>query len=102
MKMQFPSSCHRCKCHYELRNLTVMKVVVILVIWVIGLLVIYMAFLSCLEPVLARRKMLPSHAPSAAGYDEHHDEDDLEEDMQGKLCQQFGTTVLNNEEAWML
>ena len=44
----------RCKCRYELRNLTVMKVVVILVIWVIGLLVIYMAFLSCLEPVLAR------------------------------------------------
>ena len=53
---------------------------------VIGLLVIYMAFLSCLEPVLARRKMLPSHAPAASGYNEHHDEDDLEEDMQGVHC----------------
>ena len=47
----------RCKCKYELRNLTVMKVVVILVIWVIGLLVIYMAFLACLEPVLNREVM---------------------------------------------
>ena len=81
--MQLPCFPDRCKCKYELRNLTVMKVVVILVIWVIGLLVIYMAFLSCLEPVLARRKMLPSHAPAAAGYNEHQDEDDLEEDMQG-------------------
>ena len=48
----------RCKCKYELRNLTVMKVVVILVIWVIGLLVIYMAFLTCLEPVLNREVLL--------------------------------------------
>ena len=48
----------RCKCKYELRNLTVMKVVVILVIWVIGLLVIYMAFLACLEPVLNREALL--------------------------------------------
>ena len=48
----------RCKCKYELRNLTVMKVVVILVIWVIGLLVIYMAFLACLEPVLNREVLL--------------------------------------------
>ena len=29
--------------------------------------------------------MLPSHAPSAAGYNEHHDEEDLEEDMQGSM-----------------
>ena len=35
-----------------------MKVVVILVIWVIGLLVVYMAFLSCLEPMLARELLL--------------------------------------------
>ena len=31
-----------------------------------------------------RRKMMPPHARSAAGYNEHHDEDDLEEDMQGE------------------
>ena len=53
----------RCKCKYELRNLTVMKVVVILVIWVIGLLVIYMAFLACLEPVLNREVQCPYGAP---------------------------------------
>ena len=29
--------------------------------------------------------MLPSHAPAAAGYNEHHDEEDLEEDMQGMI-----------------
>ena len=39
---------------------------------------------------LHRRKMLPSHAPSAAGYNEHHDEEDLEEDMQGMIdCRLF-------------
>ena len=27
---------------------------------------------------------MPPHARSAAGYNEHHDEDDLEEDMQGE------------------
>ena len=59
--MQLPCFPDRCKCKYELRNLTVMKVVVILVIWVIGLLVIYMAFLSCLEPVLAREVLVCDH-----------------------------------------
>lgn len=103
---QADAFCPRCKCKYELRNLTVMKVVVILVIWVIGLLVIYMAFLACLEPVLNRRKMLPSHAPAAAGYNEHHDEEDLEEDMQGgtehgapsggsHAMRSYGSSVIN-------
>lgn len=92
---QADAFCPRCKCKYQLRNLTVMKVVVILVIWVIGLLAIYMAFLSCLEPILARRKMLPAHAhathsAAAAGYNEHHDEDDLEEDMQGGTDHEAG------------
>ena len=33
--------------------------------------------------------MLPAHAPSAAGYNEHHDEDELEEDMQGRHHQKL-------------
>ena len=39
--------------------------------------------------------MLPSHAPSAAGYNEHHDEEDLEEDMQGMIdCRLFAPPPL--------
>ena len=39
--------------------------------------------------------MLPSHAPAAAGYNEHHDEEDLEEDMQGMIdCRLFAPPPL--------
>lgn len=47
--------CLRCECKYENRNTTIIKVVVIIVIWVISLLVIYMAFLIILDPLLNKR-----------------------------------------------
>lgn len=47
--------CPRCDCKYENRNTTIIKVVVIIVIWVISLLVIYMAFLIILDPLLNKR-----------------------------------------------
>lgn len=47
--------CPRCECKYENRNTTIIKVVVIIVIWVISLLVIYMAFLIILDPLLNKR-----------------------------------------------
>ncbi|KAK2717480.1 hypothetical protein QYM36_006304, partial [Artemia franciscana] len=43
--------CPRCQCRYESRNTTTIKVVVIIVIWIISLLVIYMLFLVCLDPL---------------------------------------------------
>ena len=50
------SFCPRCNCKYQTRSLTVIKVVVILVIWVISLLLFYMAFLSILEPMLSKKR----------------------------------------------
>ncbi|KAG0720587.1 hypothetical protein GWK47_006661 [Chionoecetes opilio] len=53
--------CLYCECKYENRNSTTIKVVVILVIWVISLLVVYMTFLLCLDPLLNKRRAQPSY-----------------------------------------
>ncbi|KAK4877247.1 hypothetical protein RN001_009753 [Aquatica leii] len=60
--------CPRCECKYENRNLTIIKVVVIIVIWVISILVIYMAFLIILDPLLNKR--------AKGNYQEHTNEED--------------------------
>ena len=73
---QADSFCPRCQCKYQIRSLTIIKVVVILVIWVISILVIYMGFLSCLEPLLNRRGASTCAIPgrSNVSYREHRDE----------------------------
>jgi len=74
---QADSFCPRCNCKYQTRSLTVIKVVVILVIWVISLLLFYMAFLSILEPMLSKKRGLGLPASIRGGqgvaYSEHHD-----------------------------
>ena len=63
-----------------------MKVVVIVVIWVISILVIYMGFLQCLDPILNGNKRAGTVRGGAStssgglgvGYQEHRDEDDEE------------------------
>ncbi|XP_053624078.1 uncharacterized protein CG1161-like [Plodia interpunctella] len=60
--------CPLCECKYENRNTTIIKVVVIIVIWVIMLLVVYMGFLICLDPLINKR--------AKASYQEHTNEDD--------------------------
>ena len=65
--------CSRCFCKYENRNTTIIKIVVILVIWVISLLVIYMLFLICLDPLLNKRI---HKASTNIGYHEHNNEED--------------------------
>lgn len=60
--------CPRCECKYENRNTTIIKVVVIIVIWVISLLCIYMLFLMCLDPLLNKR--------AKGSYLEHTNEED--------------------------
>lgn len=62
--------CPRCECKYESRNSTTIKVVVILVIWVISLLVVYMSFLLCLDPLLNKRRSQPSYQEHTNEYDE--------------------------------
>lgn len=59
--------CPRCECKYENRNTAIIKVVVIIVIWVISLLVVYMLFLICLDPLLNKR--------IKNNYQEHTNED---------------------------
>lgn len=58
--------CPRCKCRYERRNTTTIRVLVILIIWVVSLLTVYMLFLMCLDPLLNRRR---------TAYQEHVDEE---------------------------
>jgi len=59
--------CPRCECKYESRNTTTIRVVVIIIICIISLLVIYMLFLMCLDPLLYKR---------AAPYQEHTNEEE--------------------------
>ncbi|XP_018008216.1 uncharacterized protein CG1161 isoform X2 [Hyalella azteca] len=66
--------CPRCECKYESRNTTTIKVVVILVTWVISLLVVYMGFLLCLDPLLNKRRGL--HAAHAK-YQHQTNEEEL-------------------------
>lgn len=65
--------CSRCGCKYENRNTTIIKIVVILVIWVISLLVIYMLFLICLDPLLNKTMHKTS---TNIGYHEHNNVED--------------------------
>lgn len=60
--------CPRCECKYESRNTSIIKYVVIIVIWIISLLVIYMLFLICLDPLLNKRVK--------GSYQEHNNEED--------------------------
>lgn len=59
--------CPRCECKYENRNTAIIQYVVIIVIWVISLLVVYMLFLICLDPLLNKR--------IKNSYQEHTNED---------------------------
>jgi len=61
--------CVRCDCKYENRNTTIIKVVVIIVLWIISLLVVYMLFLICLDPLLNKRVQ--------SNYTEHTNEDEM-------------------------
>lgn len=71
------NNCALCQCKYENRNTTTIKVVVIIIICVIALLLVYMLFLLCLDPLIARRP---------AQYQEHIDE---EEERSTPQVQQF-------------
>lgn len=48
--------CPLCECHYQTRKITTIRVVVILIIWVISLLVVYMLFLMCLDPLMNKKR----------------------------------------------
>ncbi|CAJ0577882.1 unnamed protein product, partial [Mesorhabditis spiculigera] len=56
-----------CDCHFESRNTVMIKVVVIFVICVIAVLVAYMGFLMCLDPMIKKQR-------SAVPYRQQNDE----------------------------
>lgn len=69
------SFCPRCVCRYEQRNIGVIKVVVVMVICVIGLLTVYMGFLTLLDPYLTKKKQ--------TAYREHREEEDRGDSQSG-------------------
>jgi hypothetical protein len=66
--------CPLCDCKNESRNTATIKAVVVIIIVAVSLLSLYMVFLLCLEPVLAKG---PAGVPvgGTAGYREHRDSD---------------------------
>ncbi|XP_048006075.1 uncharacterized protein CG1161-like isoform X2 [Leguminivora glycinivorella] len=54
--------CPRCECKYETRNTTVIKVVVITVVWLTALLLVYAGFLTCLQPLMRRKRTYKDHS----------------------------------------
>ncbi|XP_053949809.1 uncharacterized protein CG1161 [Anastrepha ludens] len=80
--------CPECKCQHEARNTTLIKVVVIIVIWIISILVIYMLFLICLDPLLNKRVK--------ANYQEHTNEDDDASATSPPLPTGMGNQELNS------
>ena len=59
--------CPRCLCKAETRSVLTIKVVVGLIIWVLALLLIYLGYLVCLEPLLTG-----SPRQRATGQYRHH------------------------------
>jgi hypothetical protein len=62
--------CPWCQCKFEHRNTTIIRVVIFIVIWIVSVLMIYMMFLMCLDPLLNKR------IKNTSTYTEHQDEDD--------------------------
>lgn len=69
VRLKAKEFCPRCECRYESRNTTTIRVVIILIIWVVSLLVVYMLFLMCLEPLLNKRR------GAMSAYTEHTNEE---------------------------
>lgn len=55
-EMQTEKFCQRCDCQWQRRNTGTIKVIVIMIVCMISLLVIYMVFLLCLDPLLNWRQ----------------------------------------------
>ena len=64
--------CPRCLCQHETRSVTTIKVVVIIILWVVSLLICYLAYLVCLDPVL--------RPGAGSNYQQHQDEVSLTEE----------------------
>lgn len=88
--------CPRCECKYENRNTTIIRYVVIIVIWVISILVVYMLFLIILDPLLNKRMK--------GNYQEHtNEEEDAQPGTMSHNMSMRGTVlnrVSNQQDKW--
>lgn len=78
IKGQEQEFCPLCDCKYESRNTTVIKVVVIIVLWVIALLFVYMGFLVLLVPLIRKKRRVvytPLHTEEAHTLLEYNEDD---------------------------
>jgi len=78
-KEQVDKFCPRCVCQHETRSVTTIKVVVIIILWVMSILVIYLGFLVCVDPLLGGRGLRP-RARVSNPYQQHQDDDSINDD----------------------
>jgi len=72
---QVDKFCPRCVCQHETRSVTTIKVVVIIILWVMSILIIYLGFLVCVDPLLGGRGLRP-RTRAANPYQQHQDDND--------------------------
>jgi len=75
---QVDKFCPRCQCKHEKRSITIIKVVIIIVLWVVCVLIVYMLFLVALEPLLKGRARGRGSAQAGASYQQHTDDEESE------------------------
>jgi len=73
---QIDTFCPRCLCKAETRSVLTIKVVVGLVMWVLAVLLIYLMYLVCLEPMLGGGPRRRAGGP----YRQHQDEPTIPDD----------------------
>uniref|UniRef100_T1J2U0 Transmembrane protein 9 n=1 Tax=Strigamia maritima TaxID=126957 RepID=T1J2U0_STRMM len=78
--------CPRCECKHESRSTMTIKVVVIIIIWIVSLLVVYMLFLMCLDPLLNKRGVT---------YQEHTNEEEELPPVASTSQRRTSSNVLN-------
>ena len=59
--------------------MTTIKVVVIIILWVMSILIIYLGYLVCIDPLLGGRSLRP-RARSTNPYQQHQDDDSRHDD----------------------
>jgi len=79
-KEQVDKFCPRCVCQHETRSVTTIKVVVIIIIWVMSILIIYLGFLVCIDPLLGGKGLRPRARTINNPYQQHHDDDSMNDD----------------------
>jgi len=77
---QVDKFCPRCVCQHETRSVTTIKVVVIIIIWVMSILIIYLGFLVCIDPLLGGKGLRPRARTTTTPYQQHHDDDSINDD----------------------